>query len=161
MALVFMAKAFTVNDTTPINKNQQSSSDPRNMQIAQPGIQNAYNAVQNYGNRNVVVTRAEGNGNGINEIQLTPKEFDFMADAGACEKIERVNANCTLEDNLQQASTSGTPTDNALVYDLDGSAEAMSHEDLYFSNTSKTVSVSKSFSIPNEEFSDDTSPSVA
>ncbi|GJT96928.1 hypothetical protein Tco_1092446 [Tanacetum coccineum] len=41
------------------------------------------------------------------------------------------------------------------------SQKAKSREELYFSNTSKTTSVSKLFSIPNEEFSDDTSPSVA
>ncbi|GJX11877.1 hypothetical protein Tco_0201736 [Tanacetum coccineum] len=38
---------------------------------------------------------------------------------------------------------------------------AKSREELYFSNTSKTASVSKSISIPNEEFLDDTSPRVA
>ncbi|GJS77634.1 retrovirus-related pol polyprotein from transposon TNT 1-94 [Tanacetum coccineum] len=38
---------------------------------------------------------------------------------------------------------------------------AKSREELYFSNTSKTANVSKSISIPNEEFLDDTSPSVA
>nr|GEY92885.1 integrase, catalytic region, zinc finger, CCHC-type, peptidase aspartic, catalytic [Tanacetum cinerariifolium] len=36
-----------------------------------------------------------------------------------------------------------------------------SHKELYFSNDSKTNIVSKSISIPNEEFSDDTTPSVA
>ncbi|GJS58874.1 hypothetical protein Tco_0653658 [Tanacetum coccineum] len=41
------------------------------------------------------------------------------------------------------------------------SQKAKSREELYFSNTSKTASVSKSISIPNEDFSDDTSPSVA
>ncbi|GJT26842.1 hypothetical protein Tco_0907117 [Tanacetum coccineum] len=45
------------------------------------------------------------------------------------------------------------------------SQKAKSHKELYFLNTSKTTSVSKSvsksISIPNEEFSDDTSPSVA
>ncbi|GJR11338.1 hypothetical protein Tco_0793990 [Tanacetum coccineum] len=58
-------------------------------------------------------------------IQLTQEEFDFMADAGAYEEIERVNANCILKDNLQQASTSGTQTDKALVYDSDESAELL------------------------------------
>nr|GEX22463.1 retrovirus-related Pol polyprotein from transposon TNT 1-94 [Tanacetum cinerariifolium] len=38
---------------------------------------------------------------------------------------------------------------------------AKSHEELYFSNNSKAVTVSKPISIPNEEFSDDTTPSVA
>ncbi|GKC73755.1 hypothetical protein Tco_1119638 [Tanacetum coccineum] len=41
------------------------------------------------------------------------------------------------------------------------SQTAKSREELYFSNTSKTTNVSKSISIPNEEFSDDTTPSVA
>nr|GEW79304.1 retrotransposon protein, putative, unclassified [Tanacetum cinerariifolium] len=50
-------------------------------------------------------------------IQLTFEEFDFMAAAGACEETERANANCTLENNLQQASTSGTKSDKAPVYD--------------------------------------------
>ncbi|GJS40223.1 hypothetical protein Tco_0565266 [Tanacetum coccineum] len=35
MALVLMAKAFTLNDTTPTNNNQRSSLNPCNMQIAQ------------------------------------------------------------------------------------------------------------------------------
>nr|GEZ69166.1 hypothetical protein [Tanacetum cinerariifolium] len=38
---------------------------------------------------------------------------------------------------------------------------AKSREELYFSNTSKTANVSKPISIPNEEFLDDTTPSVA
>ncbi|GJU19236.1 retrovirus-related pol polyprotein from transposon TNT 1-94 [Tanacetum coccineum] len=38
---------------------------------------------------------------------------------------------------------------------------AKSREESYFTNTSKTATVSKSFSIPNEEFSDDTTSSVA
>nr|GEZ15259.1 hypothetical protein [Tanacetum cinerariifolium] len=37
----------------------------------------------------------------------------------------------------------------------------MSREELYFSNNSKTTNVSKSISIPNEDFSDDATPSVA
>ncbi|GJS76348.1 hypothetical protein Tco_0726229 [Tanacetum coccineum] len=41
------------------------------------------------------------------------------------------------------------------------SQTAKSREELSFSNTSKTANVSKSFSIPNEDFSDDTTPSVA
>ncbi|GJW51615.1 hypothetical protein Tco_0092966 [Tanacetum coccineum] len=41
------------------------------------------------------------------------------------------------------------------------SQKAKSRKELYFSNTLKMASVSKSISIPNEEFSDDTSQSVA
>ncbi|GJY67017.1 hypothetical protein Tco_0469255 [Tanacetum coccineum] len=56
-------------------------------------------------------------------IQLNFEEFDFMAAARAYDEIEEVNANYSLKDNLQQASTSDTQTDNAPVYDSDGSAE--------------------------------------
>nr|GEZ23826.1 hypothetical protein [Tanacetum cinerariifolium] len=216
------------------------------------------------------------------EIQLQAEEFDFMVAAGDLEEIEEVNANYILMTNLQQASTLGTQTNKAPIYDSDGSTEndsnvisavssveqsggtveqnpaiveetrayfeslynnlaievekvitnpfsqtssakkqslhngkvllekhdppdvydsedtlqlaqasrlkmkqlnkeikqanyakinqlsgvfvsqkAKSREELYFLNTSKTAAVSKSISIPNEEFSDDTSPSVA
>ncbi|GJU03188.1 hypothetical protein Tco_1113526 [Tanacetum coccineum] len=158
--MVLMAKEFKLNDTSPTNNNQTSSSNPRNMQIAQPGmnmsqdrhmlmvddnvgnqfIQNVsqsatnkikQNVVQNqgiqnvrhqirlsvvpsienqYGNGNVVAARAEGNGNGIN---------------GADEEVEEVNANCTLDGNLQQASTSGTQIDKAPIYDSYGSTEVV------------------------------------
>ncbi|GJT19775.1 hypothetical protein Tco_0878481 [Tanacetum coccineum] len=165
MTLVLMAKEFTLNDTTPTNNNQRSSSNPCNMQIAQPGmnmeqdrhmlmvednvgnqfrpnsrIQNGYNVVKNVrnqnGNGNVTVARVESNGNGNNENQIrcyncqamdhyarNYTDFDFMAAAGAYDKIEEVTMNYTLKDNLQQGSTSGIQTDNALVYDSNGSAK--------------------------------------
>nr|GEY51558.1 putative ribonuclease H-like domain-containing protein [Tanacetum cinerariifolium] len=164
-----------------------------------------------------------------------------MAASADLDEIEEVNANYILMANLHQASTSGTQTDKAPVYDSDGSAEKMalgyqnpfylkqaqkkqqslydgkvllekhdppvvhdseetlqlaqeshenmkqlnkeikaanytkinhisrvfvsqtakSREDLYFSNDSKTAKVSKSITIPNVEFSDDTTPGVA
>ncbi|GKC83716.1 hypothetical protein Tco_1139433, partial [Tanacetum coccineum] len=40
-----------------------------------------------------------------------------MAVAGDIDEIKEVNANCTFMTNLQQASTLGTQTDKALVYD--------------------------------------------
>ncbi|GKE19251.1 hypothetical protein Tco_1426828, partial [Tanacetum coccineum] len=67
-----------------------------------PGIANQHR------NGKIVAAWAEGNENGNN---------------GAYEEIERVNSNCTLKDNLQQASTSGTQTDKAPVYDSDELAE--------------------------------------
>nr|GEV93242.1 hypothetical protein [Tanacetum cinerariifolium] len=39
--------------------------------------------------------------------------------------IERAKVNCTLDDTLQQASTSGTQSNNAPVYDSDGSTKGM------------------------------------
>nr|GFA22884.1 hypothetical protein [Tanacetum cinerariifolium] len=52
-------------------------------------------------------------------IQLQAEEFDLMAAAVDLDDIEEVNANCILMANLQQASTSGTQTDKAPVYDSD------------------------------------------
>ncbi|GKB76608.1 retrovirus-related pol polyprotein from transposon TNT 1-94 [Tanacetum coccineum] len=119
-------------------------------------------------------------------IQLQVEEFDLMAAAVDLDEIEEVNANCILMANLQQASTLGTQTDKALVYDLNGPAENDSNvisevssveqdggtvdqhpatveetQEVYFVNTSKTATVSKSISIPNEEVLDDTTLSVA
>nr|GEX52212.1 hypothetical protein [Tanacetum cinerariifolium] len=56
-------------------------------------------------------------------IQLQAEEYDLMAAAADLDEIEKVNTNCILMANLQQASTSGTQIDSALVYDIDGSAE--------------------------------------
>ncbi|GJX13677.1 hypothetical protein Tco_0205435 [Tanacetum coccineum] len=131
MALVLMVKALKLNYSTPTNNNQRISSNPRNRQIAKPGIANP-NANQ-IGNGNVVVARAKGNTNGNNEagIQHQAEEFDFMAASGDLEEIEEVNANCILMANLQQASTSGTQTDKAPVYDSDGPAEVHESDNCY------------------------------
>nr|GEW18481.1 hypothetical protein [Tanacetum cinerariifolium] len=56
-------------------------------------------------------------------IQLQAEEYDLMVAAADLDKIEEVNANCILMANLQQASTSGTQTDSAPIYDSDGSAK--------------------------------------
>nr|GEX42515.1 Gag-Pol polyprotein [Tanacetum cinerariifolium] len=192
MALALMAKAFKLNYSTPTNNNQRISSNPRNRQIAQPGMNmgqdrqmqmvggngekqfrqyagqnvgnpNGYNAVQNVrnqvaqnprvqnvgnqngligvqgnanhnGNCNLVVARAEGNAAGQNGNQIRcynymgVEEFDLMDAAADLDEIEEVNANCILMANLQQASTSGTQTDKAPVYDSDRSAEIRDYE---------------------------------
>ncbi|GKD55244.1 hypothetical protein Tco_1288631 [Tanacetum coccineum] len=64
-------------------------------------------------------------------IQLTSEEFDFMAATGAYEETKKVTANCNLQNNLQLASSSGTQSDKAPVYDLDGSAEVHHSENCY------------------------------
>nr|GEX00039.1 hypothetical protein [Tanacetum cinerariifolium] len=61
-------------------------------------------------------------------IQLQAEEYDLMAAAADLDEIDEVNANCILMANLQQASTSGTQTDRAPVYDSDGSAEVHDYE---------------------------------
>nr|GFA88555.1 hypothetical protein [Tanacetum cinerariifolium] len=56
-------------------------------------------------------------------IQLQAEEYDLMVAAADLDEIEEVNANYILMANMQQASTSGTQTDSAPIYDTDGSAE--------------------------------------
>nr|GEV60287.1 hypothetical protein [Tanacetum cinerariifolium]GEV64757.1 hypothetical protein [Tanacetum cinerariifolium] len=89
------------------------------------------NAVQNvgnqYGNRNVVTTPAEGNGNGINGIQSTQEEFEFMATADAYEESERV-----------KASTSSSESDKAHIYDSNGSAEVSEQKDTTHGTSTNT-----------------------
>nr|GEV42838.1 hypothetical protein [Tanacetum cinerariifolium] len=92
MALVLMAKEFTLKDTTQTNNNQRSSSNPRNMHILESGMNMDQdrqmlivedNNVRNHnglsvvpgsanqnGNGNVAAAQAEGNGNGIIGIQI-------------------------------------------------------------------------------------------
>nr|GEX78196.1 hypothetical protein [Tanacetum cinerariifolium] len=62
-------------------------------------------------------------------IQLQVKEYDLMAAVADLDEIEEVNMNCILMANLQEASTSGTQTDSAPVYDTDGSAEVHENYD--------------------------------
>nr|GFA18747.1 hypothetical protein [Tanacetum cinerariifolium] len=134
IALALMAKAFKLNYSTPTNNNQRISSNPRNRQIAQPSMNMGQdrqmqmvggNANQNPNrNGNLVAARAEG-------FQLQAEEFDLMAAAADLDEIEEVNANCILMANLQQASRSGTQTEQAPVYDLDGLAEVHNYENCY------------------------------
>ncbi|GJZ57930.1 hypothetical protein Tco_0613424 [Tanacetum coccineum] len=118
MALVLMAKAFKLNYSTPTNNNQRISSNPRNRQSAQPGMNMGQDRqmqmvgdVKNQNpnrNGNVVAARVKGNA---------------IRNNGDLDEIEEFDASCILMANLQQASTSGTQTNNAPVYDLDGSTE--------------------------------------
>nr|GFC51586.1 hypothetical protein [Tanacetum cinerariifolium] len=194
-------------DFLKYNQKEKISSNPRNRQIAQPGINMGqdrqmqmireccleskgsecwklewfnwcsrewksksdweWNGIQNQiGNGNLVAVCAEGNAAGQNGnqircyscrgighyarnctarprrrdaaylqtqlliaqkeeagIQLQAEEYDLMAAAADLDEIEKVNANCILMANLKQASSSGTQTNSAPVYDSDGSAE--------------------------------------
>nr|GEU85458.1 hypothetical protein [Tanacetum cinerariifolium] len=158
MALALMAKAFKLNYSTPTNNNQRISSNLCNRQITQPGMNMSQDrqmqmvggdggnqfrqyAGQNAGNLNgncmvrpkrrdaaylqtqLLIAQKEEAG-----IQLQAEEFDLMAAAADLDEIEKVNANCILMANLQQASTSGTQTDKALVYDSDELAEVHDYE---------------------------------
>nr|GFB70019.1 hypothetical protein [Tanacetum cinerariifolium] len=144
MALALMDKAFKLNYSIPTNNNQRISSNPRNRQIAQPGSLNGFNDVQNVENQ-VIQNAAQnlrvqnvGNQNGLigvpGNVNWNPNGNGNLVAACAeadLDEIEKVNANCILMANLQQASTSGTKTDKAPVYDSDGSTEVHKYEDCY------------------------------
>nr|GEU43553.1 hypothetical protein [Tanacetum cinerariifolium] len=126
MTLALMAKAFTLNNTTSANNNQRSSSNPSNMQITQLGIEML---LQHQLRVMVMVSMiAQEKEAGI---QITQEEFKYMATVDAYEETERVKANCIFKNNLQQASTFGTQSDKALVYDLDGSAKVYLYENYH------------------------------
>ncbi|GKC50699.1 hypothetical protein Tco_1073444 [Tanacetum coccineum] len=87
-----------------------------------------------YRNRNAVTAPSKGNGNGINGNPIrcyNCRGKGHQQLHNAHEETERVNVTYTSKDTLQQASTSGTQYDNALVYDLDGSAEVSKDENCY------------------------------
>nr|GEZ39875.1 hypothetical protein [Tanacetum cinerariifolium] len=129
MALALMAKAFKAECR---ESNWKAVQNPR---VQNVGNQNGLIGVQGNGNQNqigngnLVATRAEENAAGQNGNQIRcyncrgVEEYDLMAAAADLDEIEEVNANCILMANLQQASTSGTQTDSAPVYDTDISAE--------------------------------------
>nr|GEW57431.1 hypothetical protein [Tanacetum cinerariifolium] len=67
-------------------------------------------------------------------------------------------------DKMKQMNKEIKPANYTKINHLSGvfvPQTALSREELYFLNNSKTAIISKSFSIPNEDLSDDTTPSVA
>nr|GFB80631.1 hypothetical protein [Tanacetum cinerariifolium] len=67
-------------------------------------------------------------------------------------------------DKIKQMNKEIKPANYTKINHLSGvfvPQKALSREELYFSNNSKTANVSKSFLIPNEDLLDDTTPSVA
>ncbi|GKD55593.1 reverse transcriptase domain-containing protein [Tanacetum coccineum] len=78
MELVLMAKAFKLNYSTPTNNNQRISSNPRNRQIVQPGMNMGQDRQMQIVGGNgcsewewyVVAARAEGNANRNNGNQI-------------------------------------------------------------------------------------------
>nr|GEY52566.1 hypothetical protein [Tanacetum cinerariifolium] len=107
------------------------------------GNLNRYNAIQNIRNQQASTSGTQtdkapvydSDGSAENQIRngnlVAAQEYDLMAAAADLDEIKEVNANCILMANLQQASSSGTQTDSAPVYDSDGSAEVHEYENCY------------------------------
>nr|GEW66235.1 hypothetical protein [Tanacetum cinerariifolium] len=137
--------------------------------------------VQNVGNQNgliVVPGIANPNANQIGNGNVVEARNE-----GDLDEIEEVNGNCILMANLQQAWTSDETLqlaqesrlkikqfkeikleNYAKINQHSGvfvSKMAKSPEEFYFSNTSKMATVSKSVSIPNEEFLDEVDESLS
>nr|GFC37337.1 hypothetical protein [Tanacetum cinerariifolium] len=103
MALALMAKAFKLNYSTPTNNNQRISSNPRNRQIFQPGMNmgqdrqmlmiggNGGNQFRQYAGQNA------GNLNGYNEVQTVGNQHQIgngnLVAARAEENAAGQNAN--------------------------------------------------------------------
>nr|GFC56071.1 hypothetical protein [Tanacetum cinerariifolium] len=120
MALTLMAKAFKLNYSTPTNNNQRISSNPRNRQIAQSGMNmgqdrqmqmvrgNGRNQFRQYagnltgewkseqiGNGNLVAARAEGNAAGQNGNQIRCYN---------CKGVGHYARNCTIRPRRRDAA---------------------------------------------------------
>ncbi|GJW21181.1 hypothetical protein Tco_0031803 [Tanacetum coccineum] len=143
-----LQSSFNQNYMQQLMKNPEDISDPTtamNMQIAQPGMNmgqdrqmqmvggcsecSSNSGVQNVRNQNglIIVLRIANqneNHNGNGNVIAARAEGDL-------DEIEEVNENCIYMANLQQASTSGTQTDKAPVYDSDGSAEVHHSKNCY------------------------------
>nr|GFA21371.1 hypothetical protein [Tanacetum cinerariifolium] len=124
------------------------------IQVAQNAVQNA--GVQSGGNQNgLVVVPRIANQNGTDNVVAARAEGDL-------DEIEEVNANCILMANLQDASTSGIQLRyNSMITGVFVPQMTKSKEELFLSNVLNMVTVSKTISIPNEDLSDDITPSVA
>ncbi|GKD56599.1 hypothetical protein Tco_1289986, partial [Tanacetum coccineum] len=134
MALVLMAKSFKLNYSTPTNNNQRISSNPCSRQIAQPG-QNTGNQIRYNAGQ---IARNQNKFNVVNCGKSGCSKCSSKLRYSECRELEWAYCNVMAaraegngngnNANLQQASTSGTQTDKASVYDLDRSAEDTSME---------------------------------
>ncbi|GKE17489.1 hypothetical protein Tco_1425066 [Tanacetum coccineum] len=119
MSLILIAKAFKLNYFTPTNNNQRISSNPRNRQIAQPGmnlgqdrhmqmvgVQNS--GIQNVGNQNGLIFVPGISNLNVNQIGNGNVVVARAEASGDLKEIKEVNANSILMTNLQKASTSGS-----------------------------------------------------
>nr|GEW05868.1 hypothetical protein [Tanacetum cinerariifolium] len=139
-------------------------------------IPEPHQVLQNDNNVISEVSSVEQSGGTVEQHPVNVEETRVLYDslynnlAIEVEKVNTVNrkrdiATCSRDgQKMKQLNKEIKPANYTKLNHLSRvlvSQMAKSREELYFSNTSKTTNVSKLISIPNEEFSDDTTPSVA
>nr|GFC43997.1 hypothetical protein [Tanacetum cinerariifolium] len=82
-------------------------------------------------NDNNVISEVTDVEQGVETVEQHSANFEETPAVADLDEIEEVNANYILMANLQQALTSGSQTDKALIYDSDGSAEVHNYENCY------------------------------
>ncbi|GKB54657.1 hypothetical protein Tco_0905410 [Tanacetum coccineum] len=122
------------NDGNEVGKNVVQNPS---IQIVEnmKGLSVVLEIANQYGNGNVETAPAEGNGNGKNGNLIRCYNYrgegHYASNCTMLMKKQRVKVNCTSEDTLQQASTSGTLSENAPVYDSDRSTKVPKDENCY------------------------------
>nr|GEU28929.1 hypothetical protein [Tanacetum cinerariifolium] len=122
MALSLMAKAFKLNYSTPTNNNQRISSNPRNRQIAQPGMNMGHDRQMQMigGNGGNQFRQYAGNpagyndviGNQVNQnVVQNPRVQNVGNQNGLIDVQENGNQNQIRNGNLVAARAEGNATE--------------------------------------------------
>ncbi|GKE93403.1 hypothetical protein Tco_1574498, partial [Tanacetum coccineum] len=107
----YMQQPLPINN----NYNPQPSFNQNYMQQPMPNLEDITDPT-------TVINMAEGNAIGTSDNQIRCYNYRGLG---------HLARNCILMANLQQASTSGTQTDKAPVYDSDGSVEVHNYDNCY------------------------------
>ncbi|GJT07624.1 integrase, catalytic region, zinc finger, CCHC-type containing protein [Tanacetum coccineum] len=113
MALVLVAKAFKLKYSTPTNNNQRISSNPRNRQIAQPGMNTGQDRQMQMVKDNcgkifrIQVFRMLGNQNGVIVVPgiANPNaNQNRMIRCYNCKGLGHYARNCTAKRRMRNAA---------------------------------------------------------
>nr|GEY03565.1 hypothetical protein [Tanacetum cinerariifolium] len=156
---VLMAAAADLDEIEEVNANcilmanlrQASTSEEQYTELLKP-IPESHQVPQN---DNEVISEDTSVEQGGETVEQHPANL---------EETQTLQLAQESHDKMKQLNKEIKPANYTKINHLLGvfvPQTALSHEELYFSNNSKTANVSKSFLIPNEDLSNDTTPSVA